>query len=63
VVDSRTAPYVVDAARLIASMAPHELREGFRKTYAQVKSAWDKTLEDGIRKLPNTEKRQNERKI
>jgi membrane protein required for colicin V production len=63
VVESRTAPYVVDAARLIASIAPHELREGFRKTYAQVKSAWEKTLEDGIRKLPNTEKRQNERKI
>jgi len=63
VVESRTAPYVVDAARLIASMAPHELREGFRKTYAQVKSAWEKTPGDGIRKLPNTEKRQNERKI
>ena len=63
VVESRTAPYVVDAARLIASMAPHELREGFRKSYAQVKSAWEKTLEDGIRKLPNAEKRQNERKI
>lgn len=63
VVESRTAPYVVDAARLIASMAPHELREGFRKSYAQVKSAWEKTLEDGIRKLPNAEKRENERKI
>jgi membrane protein required for colicin V production len=63
VVESRTAPYVVDAARLIASMAPHELREGFRKSYAQVKSTWEKTLEDGIRKLPNAEKRQNERKI
>lgn len=63
VVESRTAPYVVDAARLIASMAPHELREGFRRSYAQVKSAWEKTLEDGIRKLPNAEKRQNERKI
>lgn len=63
VVESRTAPYVVDAARLIASIAPHELREGFRKSYAQVKSAWEKTLEDGIRKLPNAEKRQNERKI
>ena len=63
VVGSRTAPYVVDAARLIASMAPHELREGFRKTYAQVKSAWERTLEDGIRKLPSSEKRPNERKI
>lgn len=59
VVESRTAPYVVDAARVVASMAPHEVREGFRKTYAQVKSAWDKAFD----KLPGAEKRQNERKI
>jgi membrane protein required for colicin V production len=63
VVHSRTAPYVVDAARLVASMTPHEVREGFRKSYAQVKSAWEKTLEDGIRKLPTVKERENERKI
>ena len=63
IVESRTAPYVVDAARLIASIAPHELREGFRKTYTQVKSAWEKTLEKGVRKLPSVERKQNERKI
>jgi len=63
VVHSQAAPYVVDAAKVIVSMAPHELREGFRKSYAQVKSAWEKTLEDGIRKLPNIKERQNERKI
>ena len=38
-------------ARRSRRWRPHELREGFRKTYAQVKSAWEKTLEDGIRKL------------
>jgi membrane protein required for colicin V production len=63
VVRSRTAPYVIDAARLVASIAPHEVREGFRKTYGQVKSVWDKTLEDGARKLPGAEKRHDERKI
>jgi membrane protein required for colicin V production len=63
VVQSRTAPYVVDAARVVASVAPHEVREGFRKTYGQVKSAWDKTLEDGVRKLPGAGKRHDERKI
>jgi len=63
VVHSRTAPYVIDGARVVAAMAPHDVREGFRKTYAQVKSAWDKTLDDGLRKLPGTGKRQNERKI
>jgi membrane protein required for colicin V production len=53
IVNSRMAPYVVDAARMFAAMAPHELKEGFRKTYAQVKSAWSDALEKGIRKLPN----------
>ena len=49
VVNSRTAPYVVDAARAFAAMAPHELKEGFRKTYGEVKLAWGKALEEGIR--------------
>jgi membrane protein required for colicin V production len=49
VVDSRTAPYVVDAARAFAALAPHELKEGFRKTYGEVKAAWEKALEEGIR--------------
>jgi len=50
VVNSRTAPYVVDAARGFAALAPHELKEGFRKTYGEVKAAWEKALEEGIRK-------------
>jgi membrane protein required for colicin V production len=56
VVHSRTAPYVVDAARVIAAMAPHELKEGFRRTYGQVESAWGKALEEGIRNIPNAQK-------
>lgn len=40
VVKSRLAPYVVGAARVAAAMAPHEVREGFQKTYAEVKTAW-----------------------
>ena len=63
VVHSRTAPYVVDAARLVASIAPHEVREGFRKSYGQVKLVWEKAVEDGARKLPGAEKRHDERKI
>ena len=53
IVDSRIAPYVVEAARLCVAMAPHELKEGYRKTYDQVKNAWSDALEKGIRKLPN----------
>ncbi|MGA2270019.1 MAG: CvpA family protein [Bryobacteraceae bacterium] len=56
VVNSRTAPYVVDAARAFAAMAPHELKEGFRRTYGQVKTAWEKTLGQGIGSVPNAEK-------
>jgi membrane protein required for colicin V production len=43
-----------------AAMAPHELKEGFRKTYGQVKSAWGKALKEGI---PSEGIRRNERKI
>jgi membrane protein required for colicin V production len=49
VVHSRMAPYMVDAARVFTALAPHELKEGFRKTYGQVKSAWGKAIEQGIR--------------
>jgi len=63
IVESRLAPYVVDASRLIAAMAPHELKEGFRKTYEQVKSAWGDALGKGMRHLPDGEKKRNERQI
>jgi membrane protein required for colicin V production len=43
IVHSRMAPYVVDAAHVAAAIAPHELKEGFRRTYTRVKSAWEKT--------------------
>jgi len=57
IVESRLAPFVVDTARLVAAVAPHELKEGFRKTYAQVKAAWSSAIEKGIRSLPERGKR------
>jgi uncharacterized membrane protein required for colicin V production len=54
VVNSRGAPYVAGAARVVAAMAPYEIKEGFRKSYEQVKSAWERALRNG---------KQNERKI
>ena len=45
VTESRLAPYVSQGARLFVAIAPHELYEGFRKTYAEAKSAWDSTLQ------------------
>ena len=63
IVESRIAPYVVDAAHLFASMAPHDLKEGFRKTYAQVKAAWRDAVEKGIHNSPTGEKKKDERQI
>jgi membrane protein required for colicin V production len=65
VLHSRLAPYAVDGAKVVASVAPHELKEGFRKTYADVKSAWGKTVDQlpGAEQLPRHEKGQHERKI
>jgi membrane protein required for colicin V production len=57
VVRSRLAPYVVDAANVFTAMAPHELKEGFRRTYTQVKTAWGKATGKG------NQKKNDERKI
>ncbi|HTP33508.1 MAG TPA: CvpA family protein [Candidatus Acidoferrales bacterium] len=62
IVDSRMAPYVAGAAHVFASMAPHDLKEAFRKTYGQVKQAWSE-VEKGIHSSPNGEKKKNERQI
>jgi membrane protein required for colicin V production len=61
IVNSRLAPYVVDGSRVIVGMAPHELKEGFRKSYGQVKEAWEKALE--VRRKVAREKSEHERKI
>lgn len=56
VVHSKVAPYVIDAARVCAAIAPHELKDGFRKSYEQVKSIWGNALKKGIRELPDAGK-------
>jgi membrane protein required for colicin V production len=56
VVHSRVAPYVIDAARVCAAIAPHELKDGFRKSYDQVKTIWGNALKKGIRELPDAGK-------
>jgi membrane protein required for colicin V production len=52
IVRSRTAPYVAGAARMFAAMAPHEMKEGFRKTYDQASKAWGKALDIGLPSVP-----------
>jgi membrane protein required for colicin V production len=44
VVRSRIAPYVMDTARVMAALAPRELRDGVRQGYEKVKQVWSDTL-------------------
>ena len=60
---SLTAPYVAGAARVFAAVAPHELKEGFRRTYDQMKTVWGDAIKKGIRGMPNSEKFKDEREI
>jgi membrane protein required for colicin V production len=55
VTGSRLAPYVSQAARVFAAMAPHDLKEGFHKTYSQAKEVWSHTLQSGIHTVSNAE--------
>lgn len=49
VVHSRLAPYVIGGANVAAAMAPHELKQGFRKAYSQVKTAWGTAVDSKLR--------------
>jgi len=40
VVESRIAPYVIDAAHICANLAPREVRDGVVQSYEKVKEAW-----------------------
>jgi len=55
VVNSKFAPYVIDTAHLFASMAPRELKDGFRKRYDQVKSIWDSALKKSAQNLTGSQ--------
>ena len=62
VAGSRLAPLVIGAARLFVAAAPREMKDGFRKSYEQVKSRWEETAKKGIPKAPH-EKAKHERNI
>ena len=56
IVQSRTAPILAGAAGMFAAMAPHEMKEGFRKTYDQARNAWEKALELRLQSVPKAQK-------
>jgi uncharacterized membrane protein required for colicin V production len=52
VVDSYLAPYVMDSADLISRITPFELKNGFRKSYEEIKKAWANTMKKKPKHLP-----------
>lgn len=44
VVESRIAPYIIDAAHAATMAAPKELRDEFARRYGQVKRIWEDAL-------------------
>ena len=44
VVESRVAPYVIGAARVMVTMAPRDVKDGFIDSYEQVKKLWQSSV-------------------
>jgi len=55
VVESRIAPYIIDAAHMVSLAAPRELRVEFARRYNQVKQLWEDALKHGVRRSPESE--------
>lgn len=51
VVDSRIAPYILDAAKVLVAIAPREWRDGFFKSYDQIQERWKKALSEGSKAI------------
>jgi membrane protein required for colicin V production len=51
VVDSQVAPYVVEASQVMVAMAPREVKDGFQRSYSEVKKLWKQFLDSGVREI------------
>lgn len=60
VVDSALAPYVIDSARVLVSIAPRELRDGFFRSYDKIKENWQRALRDGSKVLASPPRAQHQ---
>jgi len=45
VLQSRMAPYLIELSRVVAPLAPKDLKESFEQRYKQVKSTWGRKAE------------------
>ncbi|MBI1897760.1 MAG: CvpA family protein [Acidobacteria bacterium] len=55
VVESRSAPYLIEAARLAAALTPYELKDGFRRRYEDIQKLWKDATKRNKKKLPAQE--------
>jgi len=55
VTSSRLAPYVIEASRVLASLAPRELKDGFQASYDQLRKIWADAWKRGLPRLPASE--------
>jgi membrane protein required for colicin V production len=50
IVNSRIAPYMLDAAHVLTMATPKELREEFALRYEQIKRIWEDAIKHGLRR-------------
>ena len=55
VLNSRIAPYLVEAAHALSMAAPRELHDQFARHYAEIKRVWQDAMKQGRRHLPQPE--------
>ena len=52
VTDSYMAPFVMESANLLSAITPFEMKDGFRRSYGDIKHAWGQTLKQQPKALP-----------
>ena len=55
VVNSRLAPYFIDAARAVTILAPKGIKDAVGQSYGKVLKIWTETLEKGVHRMPTKE--------
>jgi membrane protein required for colicin V production len=55
ITESRLAPYLIEASRVLVAIAPRELKDGFGIHYDQVKKIWNDAVKTTMKQLPRSE--------
>jgi membrane protein required for colicin V production len=52
---SFVAPYVMEGARILVYLTPHEIREGFQNNYAKIRKTWKNSIEGALEPPPKVQ--------